>query len=393
MENTSLAVAEIGGILLAAAAAGYVARRVGLPAIVGYIAVGLLVSPFTPGYVADRHQIQLLADIGVVFLLFEVGIEVDLRRLGGHSRRLLLVVPAQVVVSAGVSFAVARAMGVSVAGSALTGLAIALSSSVVVVNITRSRRRTASPETADVLLGWTVLQDVAGTGMALVVIALLGLGGQSVGSTLLRIAGFVALTFMSSRLLPLVLRRLRAEQDLFLLVSVSSALVIAGAGAEAFGVPLALAAFVGGLTVGESREAWAAREKLLPFRDLFAVLFFVAVGTLFDPSKLTSAWPWALLILGLVAVAKALPTFVLAQLLREPRIVAPQVAVGLAQIGEFSFVLASLGAAHGLLPSAAYTGLLAGVVVTIPASSVLARAALRARRKGVAVSASPSAAP
>jgi CPA2 family monovalent cation:H+ antiporter-2 len=301
VEDTSLAVAEIGGILLAAALAGYSARRVGLPAIVGYLAVGLLVSPFTPGYVADRHQIQLLADIGVVFLLFEVGIEIDLRQLGGQSRRLLMAVALQVAISAAVSFAVARAMGVSAAGSALIGLAIALSSSVVVVNITRSRRRTASPETADVMFGWSVLQDLAGTGAALVVIALLGLGGESVGITLLRMIGFVALTFVCSRLLPLVLGRLRAEQDLFLLVSVSSALVIAGAGARAFGVPLALAAFLGGLTVSESREASAARERLLPFRDLFAVLFFVAVGTLFDPWSLGSAWPWALLFIGLVA--------------------------------------------------------------------------------------------
>jgi CPA2 family monovalent cation:H+ antiporter-2 len=373
VEDTSLAVAEIGGILLAAAIAGYSARRVGLPAIVGYLAVGLLVSPFTPGYVADRHQIQLLADIGVVFLLFEVGIEIDLRQLGGQSRRLVVAVPLQVAISAAVSFAVARAMGVSVAGSALIGLAIALSSSVVVVNITRSRRRTASPETADVMFGWSVLQDLAGTGAALVVIALLGLGGESVGITLLRMIGFVALTLVCSRLLPLVLGRLRHEQDLFLLVSVSSALLIAGA--RAFGVPLALAAFVGGLTVSESSEASAARERLLPFRDLFAVLFFVAVGTLFDPWTLGSAWPWALLIIGLVAVAKAVPTLVLARFLRAPGVHAPQVAVGLAQVGEFSFVLASLGAAHGLLPSTAYTGLLAGVVVTIPASSVLARTA------------------
>jgi CPA2 family monovalent cation:H+ antiporter-2 len=379
VEDTSLAVAEIGGILLAAAIAGYSARRVGLPAIVGYLAVGLLVSPFTPGYVADRRQIQLLADIGVVFLLFEVGIEIDLRQLGGQSRRLLMAVPLQVAISAAVSFVVTRAMGVSVAGSALIGLAIALSSSVVVVNITRSRRRTASPETADVMLGWSVLQDLAGTGAALVVIALHGLGGESVGITLLRMVGFVVLTFVCSRLLPLVLGRLHAEHDLFLLVSVSSALVIAGVGASAFAVPLALAAFVGGLTVGESREASAARERLLPFRDLFAVLFFVAVGTLFDPSGLRSAWPWALLIIGLVVVVKAAPTLALARFLRAPGVHAPQVAVGLAQVGEFSFVLASLGVAHGLLPSTAYTGLLAGVVITIPASSVLARA-VRPRR-------------
>jgi monovalent cation:H+ antiporter-2, CPA2 family len=145
MESTSLAVAEIGGILLLAALAGLAARAIGLPAIVGYLLVGLLVSPFTPGYVADRHQIQLLADIGVVFLLFEVGIEVDLRRLGRQSTRLLLAVPLQVLISAAAGFVCAIALGVSAGGAALIGVAVALSSSVVVVNITRSSRRTASP--------------------------------------------------------------------------------------------------------------------------------------------------------------------------------------------------------------------------------------------------------
>src|SRR5205809_6928710 len=112
MQNTALAVAELGGVLLAAAMAGYGARRAGLPAIVGYLGVGLLVSPFTPGYVADRHQIQLLADIGVVFLLFEVGIEIDLRRLGRQSRRLLIAVPLQVAIGAAAGFGAAIAMGV-----------------------------------------------------------------------------------------------------------------------------------------------------------------------------------------------------------------------------------------------------------------------------------------
>jgi CPA2 family monovalent cation:H+ antiporter-2 len=340
---------------------------------VGYLSVGLLVSPFTPGYVADRHQIQLLADIGVVLLLFEVGIEVDLRQLHRQSRRLLIAVPLQVAVSAGLSLAAAMAMGVSLRGSALFGLAIALSSSVVVVNITRSRRRTASAETADLLLGWSVLQDVAGTAVALVVISLVGLGGDSVGVTLFRIAAFIVLALGCSRLLPMALHRLRHEQDLFLMVSVSSGLVIAGIGAQLFEVPLALAAFLGGLAISESREALAARQQLLPFRDLFAVLFFVAVGTLFDPMNLGDSWQWALLTVALVVVAKAMPTLVLAHYLHGPGVRPPQVAVGLAQVGEFSFVLASLGAMHGMLPSTAYNGLLAGVILTIPASSVLAR--------------------
>lgn len=136
-------------------------------------------------------------------------------------------------------------MGASAGGGALFGLAVALSSSVVTVNITRSRRRTAGTATSDVLLGWTVVQDITGAGAALVLFALLQIEGRSVGATLGRIVLFVVLAAICAWLLPLLLRRLRDDLDLFLLVSVSSVLVIAGAGAHVFGVPLALGGFVG----------------------------------------------------------------------------------------------------------------------------------------------------
>jgi CPA2 family monovalent cation:H+ antiporter-2 len=373
MEATALTVAEIGGILLAAAIAGYVARRAGLPATVGYLLVGVLVSPFTPGYVADRHQVQLFADIGVVFLLFEVGLEVDLRTLARESRRLLVAVPTQVMVTGAAGLAAFLLRGMSFGGAAILALAIALSSSVVIVNISRGLKRKGSPRTGEVLLGWSVVQDLAGTAVALVVIASLGLGEGSVWLTLLRIGGFLVIAVLFARLLPLLLRGLRHEGDLFLLVSVSGSLLIAGIGAEVFSVPLALAAFVGGLAVAESREAAQARERLMPFRELFAVLFFVAVGTLFDPGSLGESWAWALLVVGLVLLAKVAPSYVLGGFLRDRSVDRWQLAFGLGQIGEFSFVLASIGVANGLVSSAAYAGVLAGVVVTIPLSSVLVR--------------------
>jgi CPA2 family monovalent cation:H+ antiporter-2 len=373
MEATALAVAEIGGILLGAALAGYLARRAGLPATVGYLLVGVLVSPFTPGYVADRHQVQLFADIGVVFLLFEVGLEVDLRTLARESRRLLRAVPIQVLVTAGAALAAFLLRGMAFGGAALLALAIALSSSVVIVNISRSLRRRGSARTGEVLIGWSVVQDLAGTIVALVVIASFGLGEGPVWITLLRIGGFLVVALLFARLLPLLLRGLRSEGDLFLIVSVAGSLLIAGIGAELFNVPLALAAFVGGLAVAEGREAKQARERLMPFRELFAVLFFVAVGTLFDPGSLGKSWSWALLVVGLVLVAKVLPSYALGGLLRDRNVDRWRLAFGLGQIGEFSFVLASIGVANGLVPPAAYAGLLAGVVVTIPLSSVLVR--------------------
>ena len=139
MEQTAPAVLELGIVLVAAAAGGWLARRLGLPATVGYLAVGLIVSPFTPGYVADRSQIQLLSDVGIILLLFEVGIEIDLVRLGREHRGLFVVAPIQVLLTTAGVAAVTVALGLSPGAGALVGLAIALSSSVVIVNITRSR--------------------------------------------------------------------------------------------------------------------------------------------------------------------------------------------------------------------------------------------------------------
>ena len=155
--ETAPAVLEIGMVLLLAVGAGWLARRIGLPAVLGYLAVGLVVSPFTPGYVADRGQLQVLADVGVVLLLFEVGIEVNPLRLGREHRAVLLAAPAQVLITTLATGGVAFLLGVSFAGSALIGLSIALSSSVVVVNITRSRRRTTNPATEATLLSWSVM--------------------------------------------------------------------------------------------------------------------------------------------------------------------------------------------------------------------------------------------
>src|SRR3954467_1278813 len=318
MPETGPAILEIGVVLLAAAAAGWTARRVGLPAIVGYLAVGLVVSPFTPGYVADRHQLQLLADVGVVLLLFEVGIEVDVARIRREQGALLVLAPLQTVLTtlvAGLAFA---GGGIEPAVAGLLGLAIAFSSSVVIVNITRSRRRTTDRPTEDALLGWSALPETTGGAIAAVLLALLGVGGRPLGQAALGIVAFVILAVAVARLLPVVLRGLRAEHDLFLIVSVATGLALAGAGSQLFGVPLALAAFVGGLSVTESADAAEARRRLLPFRDLFAVLFFVAIGTLIQPDALVRGVGWLALFLGLILATKVLVAWALARAARLP---------------------------------------------------------------------------
>ena len=372
MEHTAQAIFELGLLLLLAALAGRLARAIGLPAVMGYLAVGVAVSPFTPGYVADRDQLAILADLGVVLLLFEVGIEINPVRLAREGRRLLVLVPIQVAFTWAASAAACLAVGMQPEGAAIIGLSIAMSSSVVIVNITRSRRRTTDPKTDEMLLGWSVIQDLLGVTVALVLLVVIGIGGRSLGTAAIELLAFIVLAAVAAFALPWVLRRLKSEHDLFLLLSVGSGLLLAGLGSEFFGIPLALAAFVAGLAITESEVAGEARERILPFRDVFAVMFFVSLGTLVDPRTLGDALPMALMFIGLVVGAKVLPAWLGARFGKVPG--RPlQLAIGLGQVGEFSYVLAALALAAGLISPTVQAGLIAAVVVTIAASSVLVR--------------------
>jgi len=372
MDHTAGPILEIGVLLLGAVGVGWLARRIGLPAVVGYLAFGIVVSPFTPGYVANHDQLQLLADLGVVLLLFEVGIEVDVLRIHTEQRGLILAAPVQTIITTAAAALVLTAAGLGPLPAALIGLSIAMSSSVVIVNITRSRRRTTDRRTEEALLGWSALQDTTGVAIAAALLALLGIGGRPLEQAAIGLVAFLALTLAVARLLPVVLRALRSEHDLFLIVSVAAGLALAGVGSAVFGVPLALAAFVGGLAVTESPEAAEARRRLLPFRDVFAVLFFVAIGTLIQPDALIRGLPWLGLFLGLIVVTKVAVVYGLARATRLP--VRPgQLAVGLGQIGEFSFVLGSAAAAAGAIAGDTYVALVAAVAASIAISTVVVR--------------------
>ena len=371
--ETAPAILEIGLVLLLAVTAGWLARRLGLPAVLGYLIVGLVVSPFTPGYVADRAQLQLLAAVGVVLLLFEVGIEIDPVRLIRNRTAVLWTAPVQVLLTTLVVGGVALVLGVGWRGAVLVGLSVALSSSVVVINITRSRRRTTNRATEEALLSWSVMQDMIGVALALLVIAFFGLGSRPPLVAAGAIVAYIVLVIVAAWVLPRLLHRLRAEHDLFLMLSVGSGLALAGVGARYFDVPLALAAFVSGLAIGESPAAAEARRRILPFRDLFAVLFFVLLGSLIDPGALPKALPWIGFLIAAVVVAKALPAAGLSRLARLRDVRHLQLGIGLGQVGEFSFVLASILLARGLIPAELFTAMLATVVLTIAASAVLVR--------------------
>jgi CPA2 family monovalent cation:H+ antiporter-2 len=372
MSETAPIILDLGLVLLLATLFGWGARRVGLPAVVGYLLAGLAVSPFTPGYVADSEQIALLADIGVVILLFEVGIEVDVRHFGKRLRPLFWAAPLQVAVSTAISAFVFSLSGLSLAGALLVGLGISMSSSVVIVNITKSRMRTTDADTERALLGWSVLQDIFGVAAASIILAIVAASDADPG---VAIGGLIIYLFLAAavaQIIPRILKLLQWERDHFVIVSVAAGLAIAAIGAVFFGVPMALAAFVAGLVISDNKEMEEARAAILPFRDVFAVLFFVAVGSLIDPLNLAPALPFTMITVALVVFGKILPAYAMARIGRIPA--RPlQLAVSLGQVGEFSFVLATVGLSQGLIPQDVYTGILCAVVVSIAGSSVAAR--------------------
>ena len=372
--ETAPLVLNIGVVLGAAATMGLAARKVGLPSVIGFLATGLLVSPFTPGFVADNSQLALLADIGIVLLLFEVGIELDLRKLGREQRALLWGVPAQMGFGLLVGTPIFLLLGIPIFGALLLSLSIAMSSSVVIVNITRSPRRRTDTSTEEALLGWSLIQDLVGVAAAAVILTLFGTAEKSLFISIGGLFAFGAIAIVSSKILPRVLRAVRWDRDLFLIYSVSFGLVLAALGTVVFDIPMALAGFVAGLAINQSRDTEEVRKAILPFRDLFAVLFFVVVGTLIAPGAVIEAAPFAALIIFLMVILKTLPTILLARW-GKMKVKKSLLGIGVSQIGEFSFVLGSLAFSQEVITSSQYTGVLLAVVISITGSTILVRRA------------------
>jgi CPA2 family monovalent cation:H+ antiporter-2 len=379
MEVSAPGILDVGIVLLLAAGAGWLARALSLPAVVGYLAVGLAISPFTPGYVADREQLAFLADIGVVLLLFEVGIEIDLGRLRREQGAITWAAPLQVLATTGISLAALVAAGVPAMGAAFVAVGVAMSSSVVIVNITRSRRRTTNRPTEQAMLGWSVVQDLTGVTLAVILVAVAGAEDRPLPLAIAGAVAFAGVAALAAVALPRVLRELEGEHDLFLIVSVAVGLAVAGLGAVIAGIPIALAAFVAGLAIVEGPEAAEVRKRLLPFRDLLAVLFFVLLGSLIDPAALGRGLPFLAILVTLVALAKSAVIGLLARVARLPADAA-QLGIGLGQVGEFSFVLASVGVALGVVDAQLYAAVLGAVVVTIVGSTILVRVPRPARQ-------------
>ena len=371
---------NLGVAVFAALVGGAIAARLRQPTVVGYLAAGIVIGPFTPGFAGDQGQITALADIGVVLLLFALGVQFPLRDLVAVRGVAIGGALLQVLATAAAGTAVALPLGLDLRSGAVIGAALAISSTLVVVKILVERGEMDAAH-GRALVGWMIVQDLATIVVAASLPALAG--GDPLGPLLLaagRVVVFLALAYVvGTRLLPAAFRLVArlGSSELFLLAVIATALIASVTSSVVFGLGLALGAFVAGLLIAESDLSYQAVAEIVPFRDLFAVLFFVSVGMLVDPASIT-AQPGMVLAFVLVAVGvKGLVAAGCARLFGLPARSAILVGASLAQVGEFSFILAEEALHLGILAKPAYDVLLGTAVISIVVTPFAVRAADR----------------
>ncbi len=370
------------GGLAAALALGYLAHRLGLSPIVGYLLAGVAVGPNTPGFVADRRLAEQLAEVGVILLMFGVGLQFHFKELLAVRRVAVPGAVVQSLAATALGAVVGWAFGWGWSAGLVYGMALSVASTVVLVRVLADRNALHTP-TGHIAVGWLVVEDLFTVIVLVVLPALFGGEGAGPGGlpvalllTALKIGVLVAVIFLAGgRLLPWLLGRVAAtgSRELFTLTVLVVALGVAVGSALLFGVSMALGAFLAGMVVGRSDFSLRAATEALPMRDAFAVLFFVATGMLFDPRSLVEA-PWLEVgTLGVVMLAKPLAALVIVLALGYPLRVALAVAVALAQVGEFTLMLAGVGQGLGVLPEAATNALIGAAIVSISVNPIVFR--------------------
>jgi CPA2 family monovalent cation:H+ antiporter-2 len=370
---------------------GFVAVRLRLPALVGYLVAGIVIGPATPGFVADAELAHQLAEIGVMLLMFGVGLHFSFADLLAVRKIALPGALVQIGIATALGAAVATFWGWSLAAGVVLGLALSVASTVVLLRALESRGVLESLN-GRIAVGWLVVEDLV---MVLVLVLLptlaTWLGGeaavahgavehgiwQTIALTLGRVLAFVALMLIvGRRLFPWFLWQVArtGSQELFTLCVIAAAVGIAYGSAELFGVSFALGAFFAGMVMRESALSHRAASESLPLRDAFSVLFFVSVGMLFDPQVLLREPLHVLIVLAIILVGKSLAAFLLVLAFRYPLNTALTVSASLAQIGEFSFILASLGVSLGLLPEEGQSLILAGAILSIALNPLIFQA-------------------
>ena len=371
---------NLGVAVLAALLGGAIATRLRQPTVVGYLVAGIAIGPFTPGFVGDQQQIMILADIGVVLLLFALGVQFPLRDLVAVRRVAVGAGVTQIVATTAIGAVAAGALGFDPRSAFVMGVMLAISSTIVVVKILVERGELEAAH-GRALVGWMIVQDLATILVAAMLPAIAG--GDPVGPLLLaagRVALFLALAYVvGTRLLPPMFRLVArlGSSELFLLAVIGTALVAAVTSSAVFGLGLALGAFVAGLLIAESELSYQAVAEIVPFRDLFAVLFFVSVGMLVDPASIAAQAGLVLVFVVIAVGAKGVLAAGLARLFGLPTRSAILLGATLAQVGEFSFILAERALGLGILAQSAYDVLLGTAVISIVATPFAVRGADR----------------
>ncbi len=379
----------------AALVLGFIAERIKIPALVGFLVAGILIGPGTPGFVADLHIAQQLSEIGVMLLMFGVGLHFSPGDLMAVRRIAIPGAIIQLTATTIVGMSLGWWWGWSMGGALILGLSLACASTVVLLKSLESRNLLETMN-GRIAVGWLVVQDLV-TVMVLVLLPPLAavLGSTTavvdaskplfltIGQTLLQVGAFIAIMLIAGRkVLPWLLWQVArtGSRELFTLAVIAIAIGIAYGASGLFNVSFALGAFFAGTVMRESEYSHRAAEESLPLRDAFSVLFFVSVGMSFDPMILLSQPVRVLMVVGVVILSNALVSLALVIALRYPLNTALSVAASLAQVGEFSIILAGLGLALGLLPQEGMSLILAGVIISIALNSAVFAAVEPVRR-------------
>lgn len=364
---------------------GVIASRLKLPALVGYLLAGVVIGPFTPGFVADASLAAQLAEIGVMLLMFGVGLHFSLDDLLAVRKIAVPGAVVQMLVATLMGMGLATWWGWGIGQAVVFGISLSVASTVVLLRALESLGILDS-HTGRIAVGWLVVEDLA---MVLVLVMLPPLAGylggtqaaadgvpvwQTLGKTLLQVAAFVVLMLVvGRRVFPWLLWQVArtGSRELFTLCVVAAAVGIAFGSAALFGVSFALGAFFAGMVLRESEFSHRAAEESLPLRDAFAVLFFVSVGMLFNPAVLVEQPLRVLGVVLIILLGKSLAAALLVLAMRYPLNTALTVSASLAQIGEFSFILVGLGASLGLMDAAGQSLVLAGALISIALNPLL----------------------
>ena len=389
-------ISTIGVGLIYGLIGGYLASRVRLPPLVGYLLAGVAIGPFTPGFVADAKLAPQLAEIGVILLMFGVGMHFSIRDLLAVRKIAVPGALVQIALAVALTCAVSSLWGASLGSSVVMGLALSVASTVVLLRALEVQGILKSAS-GQIAIGWLIVEDLV-TVIILVLLPVFAtaLGGQAIGSNaaghdhgvgellpalgivLAKFLGFVVfMLLIGERLLRWLLERVAATKlrELFTIAVVAAAIGIAFEAAELFGLSFALGAFFAGVVVGESDHSHRAEIELRPLQDAFTALFFVAMGMLFDPSILVRQPLQVLAVVAIIILGKSAAAFLIVYVLRYPIGTALIIAASLAQIGEFSFIMAELGIALRLLSTESQSLIVAGALLSITLNSFLLRGA------------------